>query len=396
MKRLTVGPLPVMPRKQFLNRLLGNPELAAHREFSRLVNDVHTFSELLALAKEMFAGATSVSVYTYENDRLYPYTTYPSDRPENRFEHDLALHSIRHRSPLFIHGTSQYAFNLTPFDTAARKIRMHASDGKDHILIALTESNKPNAKIIGLLALEGTDLSLRDSITRIPKRSMSVGAAIASSVVFYMRNNFDYATSLPGKREFEADLKDLVRTKAPFSVVIFDIDHFKKVNTKHGYFIADYALSEVAHVISANARKSVSRESNRPGRRLSDPPPPPNSLRPPEGQGWDEAVTTSISYPDKLYRWGGEEFILILFGVDAGQATVIADRLRAKVESHQIMYNDHDAFSVTVSAGIVDSVSISAEGNNLGTQVKELANKALQYAKDHGRNQVVNYADVNK
>ncbi len=133
-----------------------------------------------------------------------------------------------------------------------------------------------------------------------------------------------------------------------FSLLLFDIDHFKKVNDEHGHPIGDVALRTVAKVISQTAR--------------------------------------SIDF---VARYGGEEFAIGMVGANTKEAKIMAERIRKTVES------------TVISAGNITlrkTVSIGVASYYPGCGKKEVliaqTDKALYHAKHTGRNKVCLYSDV--
>ncbi len=136
-------------------------------------------------------------------------------------------------------------------------------------------------------------------------------------------------------------------TEEPLALLVFDIDHFKRINDTHGHPIGDRVLRRVV------------------GRAL-------NTLRP----------------DDLLGRWGGEEFVVLLVGVTPEQAWDAAERLRQGIASRGFKLPNGNRLAVTVSVGLM-----AARANTLDprTQLRKLvavADVALYEAKRGGRNQV--------
>lgn len=142
-------------------------------------------------------------------------------------------------------------------------------------------------------------------------------------------------------RSYEEEQHWFKRHHKTFSIVMFDIDHFKKVNDNFGHAIGDEVLVSIANIV-----KSIIREI------------------------------------DTFARWGGEEFIILLTDSDHEVATVLAQRIRKKIAAHAF----ETVGNVTCSFG-VSEVSL----NDTLEEVCIRADKALYYSKLHGRNQVTNY-----
>jgi len=160
--------------------------------------------------------------------------------------------------------------------------------------------------------------------------------------------NFRYF-QLQALREVEA----ATRYNRPLGLLIVDLDHFKRVNDRHGHPVGDQVLAEV-------------------GRR----------------------IRTSTRLPDIVARYGGEEFVLLLPGTDAAGAVVTAERIRRRVSRLPIVAGGQDALRISVTC----SVGVAAYPAH-GTSVEELlrrADAALYTAKSAGRDRVVNADDVSK
>jgi diguanylate cyclase (GGDEF)-like protein len=160
--------------------------------------------------------------------------------------------------------------------------------------------------------------------------------------------NFRYF-QLQALREVEA----ATRYNRPLGLLIVDLDHFKRVNDRHGHPVGDQVLAEV-------------------GRR----------------------IRTSTRLPDIVARYGGEEFVLLLPGTDAAGAVVTAERIRRRVSRLPIVAGGQDALRISVTC----SVGVAAYPAH-GASVDELlrrADAALYTAKSAGRDRVVNAEDVGK
>ncbi len=132
-----------------------------------------------------------------------------------------------------------------------------------------------------------------------------------------------------------------LRTGTPLSILMLDLDHFKRVNDTYGHAAGDLVLKMVAQVI----RKSVREE-------------------------------------DIVCRYGGEEFLVILPGAEKEGAVLVAERLRTAVEEQVIMYGGQ-AIRITVSIGVA---GYPHRGISSHRDLLELADEALYRSKQMGRN----------
>lgn len=156
----------------------------------------------------------------------------------------------------------------------------------------------------------------------------------------------DQLTGLNNRGAFDASLKREIdlsqRQHTPMSLLVLDIDHFKAVNDNYGHSSGDAALKAVAQSITETMRRS-----------------------------------------DIAFRYGGEEFTLVLSNTDIEAARLVAERLRVAVS--QLTCSDGKRnFGFTVSAGAAQLT----QGED-GSSLFDRADQALYQAKKTGRNQTV-------
>lgn len=160
-------------------------------------------------------------------------------------------------------------------------------------------------------------------------------------------SNTDALTSLFNRRyldqTLESELSRAVRYESPLSILMFDVDHFKKFNDEHGHDQGDRVLQAIAQQM----RKTV----------------------------------RDIDHP---CRYGGEEFLIILPSTPHHGAMALAERLRENVEAMVV-----DGLKVTISIGVASIPPF--EGSS--AQMVEKADEALYKAKENGRNQVTSAHD---
>ena len=156
----------------------------------------------------------------------------------------------------------------------------------------------------------------------------------------------DPLTGAGNRRALENKLRHAVsvyqRTRMSVSLLLIDLDHFKKVNDRHGHAAGDEILRSVTEIINLRIR-----------------------------------VT------DSLYRIGGEEFVVILDGQDLHRAAHLAEQLRTLIEANELV-PDH---SVTISVGVAE-----LKDDESGFDWLHRADEALYRAKRSGRN-AMNIAD---
>ncbi|TLS48389.1 diguanylate cyclase [Paenibacillus antri] len=140
------------------------------------------------------------------------------------------------------------------------------------------------------------------------------------------------------------------RYRVPFSLILFDVDHFKQINDTYGHHIGDEVLRHTSTLIRARLRES-----------------------------------------DIFARYGGEEFTIYLPHTENRDAYRLAEQLRRIVES-QVVATDRGDIQITISMGLISVDGDSYEDENpkqFLVEVMRKADAALYRAKEQGRNRVV-------
>lgn len=140
-------------------------------------------------------------------------------------------------------------------------------------------------------------------------------------------------------RVIETELARSASMRQPLTLVLFDIDHFKHINDTYGHAAGDAVLRELV-----------------------------------------ERMRTRLRSADLLFRWGGEEFVVLLCSAGYRAASAVAEELRIAAADHEFP----DVGKVTVSLGVAEH----AVGESAGAWFERL-DAALYAAKDGGRNRVV-------
>jgi len=144
------------------------------------------------------------------------------------------------------------------------------------------------------------------------------------------------------EEKFQNEINRFKRTKESFSIILSDIDYFKKINDNYGHNMGDHVLVETARIIKNFSRKT-----------------------------------------DMVFRWGGEEFLFILTGTEISGGVIVGEKIRSSIEENEFLYNSNK-IPVTMSFG----VSVYEEGQTMEECIA-LADKNLYKAKKSGRNRVV-------
>ena len=162
-------------------------------------------------------------------------------------------------------------------------------------------------------------------------------------------NNADALTGISNRRHLDEflnyQLPAMFRTESPMSVIMIDVDYFKKFNDEYGHAAGDACLKKIAEILSSQVNR----------------------------------VT------DLVARYGGEEFTVVLPATDESGAESIAEKMRLAVLDEHIKHELSDvADQVTISLGV--STLNPQNKNTTVEQLLENADKALYRAKQRGRN----------
>lgn len=211
------------------------------------------------------------------------------------------------------------------------------------------------------------DIGVNDYLTR-PVDKNELTARVSTQLrrkryVDQLRSSFqaslemavtDQLTGLYNRRYLASHLSAMFDraywTGRPLSVMVLDIDHFKKINDTYGHDVGDKVLQEFA-----------------------------------------ERVSGALRGIDLACRYGGEEFLIAMPDTDMAFASVVAERLRQEIATSKFVLNSgRDELSVTVSIGIASTENGPDE--DTAQKLIKRADEALYQAKTNGRNKVIQSA----
>jgi diguanylate cyclase (GGDEF)-like protein len=251
------------------------------------------------------------------------------------------------------------AHELKP-DVILLDIMMPGMDGFEVCKLLKNDNDVKNIPVIMVTAkTEGTDI--RQSLDigafdyiRKPVDEIEVVARIRSAIRF--KEQQDQLLEIASKDSltglfnrallmelFEKELARQQRSSANIAFVMMDLDHFKTVNDTYGHPVGDMVLKEFADIL-----------------------------------------VDSVRYGDIIGRYGGEEFGLVVTGMDAPSVFLLCERIRKNVEQKQFHTNEA-TFSLTVSMGICVKRPFD---RITAAQMIQNADGALYKAKNAGRNRV--------
>jgi two-component system cell cycle response regulator len=232
----------------------------------------------------------------------------------------------------------------------SRKHAIIRKDGKNVRLVDLGSSNGTYVNDVKVKTGDSVVLEKEDMI-KLGNTIFKFLPAGELEILFYgnlgSAAHMDALTKIYNKgyllEALEAEFKRAKALHTDFSVIFFDLDHFKNINDTYGHDAGDYVLKEIANLIRSG------------------------HLRP----------------KDVFARYGGEEFMILLANTNSQSASELAERIRAAIETQAFVY-DEKRLPVTISVGVAE---LRYDVESAQTLVKS-ADKALYHAKANGRNRV--------
>ncbi len=284
----------------------------------KMVDGFHYYEfdrENYKLLKDVKAGQTHLWERCLETE-ITPCKVFKTGTSFEKSENSICLQAkvkdkVHHVCfPIFTNGniTSIVFFaSLKPFDALTKKFLQR--------YVQIFNSYLNNIRLYHLTR----ELSIKDALTGIYNR------------------RFIYEA-------FEKEISKCRRLKKNFSILLIDLDNFKKINDTYGHLAGDKVLTEVALLLKTELRSM-----------------------------------------DYIGRFGGEEFLALLAETSKKEAFLIANRLREKLSSHSIYLSSGEKIYITASFGVAECPS---DGDDINTLLST-ADKRLYKAKTLGKNLVV-------
>ncbi|MBF0390496.1 MAG: GGDEF domain-containing protein [Desulfamplus sp.] len=221
-------------------------------------------------------------------------------------------------------------------------LKTHVSQTLASIETALKEKTAKDKAVKMMSEKSRTDFQ-----TGFSKLKKELDQAIKHSKDLETKLNQDPLTKAYNRRAYikriTNEMERFLRYKTIFSILVIDIDFFKKVNDTYGHAIGDKCLQEITR-----------------------------------------RTTPVLRTNDMLARYGGEEFVVIMPETSSQGAFIVAEKIRKSIEKIEFIYKT-DTIRMTVSIG----VSEVKDGDKSHEIVFERADTALYRAKNEGRNRVV-------
>lgn len=216
---------------------------------------------------------------------------------------------------------------------------------KPSLIIPLKAEESINGIIIVGDRIDGSEFTENEK-AYLMDISLFASMAIYNSFLYTMATT-DIMTKLKLRPFFDNALRGIFNEAMlkdnKFTIIMIDIDFFKKLNDRYGHLCGDYVLKEATAIIRENIRQI-----------------------------------------DIAARYGGEEFAVLLPDADAETAMAVGERIRTKIERTEVMYN-REIIKTTISLGVAQ---FDTGKDSTSESIMERADKALYHSKRNGRNRI--------
>lgn len=317
----------------------GSSNLATSLDIDVITKKLCEVAETIASSRVFFFLRDSQGFELKHNNGIFS-----SERKRFHFKGTIINFAIENKQRHYVSDTTEYRVPIMPFET--KNIRS---------VIAVPMLYEQ--ELLGLFVMLSEKRDFLDTLqiglleVLCNQASISIANAQLHAEIEKLATT-DGLTGLYNHRRFQETLaeefKRLNRNSLPFSLMLTDIDYFKKVNDNYGHPAGDIVLKGVSKIIREEIR--------------------------------------DVDVPA---RYGGEEFAVILPGTNAEGAKNIAERLR-KAVMDTIFSADGKPLKITISIGVA-TAPIDAKGKE---ELIEKTDKALYHAKNNGRNQIVSWKSI--
>lgn len=288
-------------------------------------------------------------------DCLEAIALYRHEQPEPEIEREakeisLSLDAVLQKSndEIFSHAFSKEIASFIPNNTETEE-RLQSVLGHNVLIV---KSNRNKQFVFYLIYLFSGSLEKENDAAQT-QMIRYLSQIYTNHQMMISMNDKDSLTDLYNRKSFDRQMERFLKNNTEqinrhqdeiennICLAILDLDHFKWINDRFGHLYGDEIL-----FLFAQQMQNVFRGD------------------------------------DLSFRYGGEEFVVILIDVDYQTAEKVLQRFRKHIESYQFPQN----LQVTVSVGLTQ-----LENNSMQSVIMDRADQALYYAKEHGRNNVVCY-----
>lgn len=323
------------------NQELISPRLLYHLDALTSQRDAQVLKKSVMEALIAFVRVESVKLYEISNNGSDYFVCLTSN-----YEQDGSYDEIPESDSKF-EKLSEYPLFAEVLRTATQLTNIPVGGGKLCCCIPILVNDKPVSifELLRTAAFERAELDVFNGIIAVFRNYLSLLEDSQRDALtnLYNRKTFDHGFSLLIEEiSHSSDSDRRVESLAcGHWLAVIDIDHFKRINDQFGHLYGDEVLILMANLMRNSFRRY-----------------------------------------DRLYRFGGEEFIVLLRNVRLDGALEKLEQFRAKMEK----YDFPQVGRVTISVGFA-AVTVA----DSPSQIIGHADEALYYAKEHGRNQVQHY-----
>lgn len=267
--------------------------------------------------------------------RSLPEVAEEETSQEDQYSHYVA----QHRASLLVSDTNDdFRFQALGPETLVRSLMLSPMLSEGHT--------------VGLLRAESPfpDIFSKDDLRLFTIISDLGGVAAENAHLYQCAQELAITDGLTGlylrrffNQRFEEELERYREHGTPFSLIILDLDHFKRINDRLGHLAGDQVLAQLGEALRAEARVA-----------------------------------------DLICRFGGEEFALILPNTNLEGALVMAERIRSRIAQREFQVNN-EPLKLTVSLGIGECPK---NGQDM-IELIRMTDEALYMAKRRGRNRII-------
>ncbi|MBT8106978.1 MAG: GGDEF domain-containing protein [Gammaproteobacteria bacterium] len=312
-------------------------------EFSKTMTSQLELGPLCNGALSGFIAATSATAGAIVADvggELSVLASFGIVQPESLCENDQVRMALRTQEPVYIELPEGLSVNaglveFQPREVAFMPLIFHSKATGVVVLAKSTPFERDSRSMSQIFG--------RTFVTAL-SNAMKHGDLQRIAALDPLTNCYNRRFGLTRLREEFARAK---RHELPLGVIMFDIDHFKRINDSHGHLIGDRVLANVAKLAKENLREG-----------------------------------------DVLVRYGGEEFLCILPSASIEGAAVVCERIRHAIEGMTVR-DRGQTINCTVSLGFASTEGCPAEDE---TALIQVTDEALYRAKNDGRNRTVEAA----
>ncbi len=323
--------------------------LQIYNELRKVYGEEEALSEIQRIAKDFLIEEAKRDKYVFEKIFIQKFKDYHIENKELIISHiEWMIRFLRDVELL----NSKESINLSGKECELGKILQNIrfeDDELDERVRNLHENLHRLAELIYKSLKEKDYLSALLNYTKCVKTSHSLINLLSFEALKLAEEaNYDPLTGLLNRRQLYrilSDIADLAKLSGnPFTLAIIDIDNFKQINDKYGHIVGDCVLREVAQIMKKTFRKS-----------------------------------------DYLFRYGGEEFLVIMPSTTLEEGLKALERFRRNVERHRFSLDSKECPKVTVSIGVCGDYG---RHEDIKTYI-ECADRKLYEAKRMGKNRVV-------